>query len=301
MKSAMKTARPNTEKAANQDADAKPKRARPDFKKPFNNDQGKRTKHAEPQGPRDPNIADDWLYGINAIEGQINADPSRIVELWIENTDHSERLRQLAGLADRVGLKAQRVSPQSLTHKLGTDKHQGAAARYRAPELMSESDLTRLAVNAGPQALFLLLDNISDPHNLGACIRSAAAAGVTAVVFPKDKSAGLTPAVLRASAGTAARMPLVSVTNFARAIEVLKEAGVWCYGAAGEAEKSVYQQDLKGPVALVLGSEGEGLRRLSRERCDGLIRIPMASDVESLNVSVATGILLFEVRRQRGV
>ncbi len=297
----MKSAKPNTEKAANQDADAKPKRARPDFKKPFNKDQGNRTNHAEPQGARDPNIADDWLYGINAIEGQINADPSRIVELWIENTDHSERLRQLAGLADRVGLKAQRVSPQSLTHKLGTDKHQGVAARYRAPELMSESDLTRLAVNAGPQALFLLLDSISDPHNLGACIRSAAAAGVTAVVFPKDKSAGLTPAVLRASAGTAARMPLVSVTNFARAIEVLKEAGVWCYGAAGEAEKSVYQQDLKGPVALVLGSEGEGLRRLSRDRCDGLIRIPMVSDVESLNVSVATGILLFEVRRQRGV
>jgi 23S rRNA (guanosine2251-2'-O)-methyltransferase len=297
----MKSAKSNVEKPATPDTDAKPKRARPDFKKPFNKDHGNRTKHAEAREPRDPNIADDWLYGINAIEGQINADPSRIVELWLENTDHSERLRQLAGLADRVGLKAQRVSPQSLTHKLGTDKHQGAAARYRAPELMSESDLTRLAVNAGSQALFLLLDSISDPHNLGACIRSAAAAGVTAVVFPKDKSAGLTPAVLRASAGTAARMALVSVTNFARAIEVLKEAGVWCYGAAGEAEKSVYQQDLKGPVALVLGSEGDGLRRLSRERCDGLIRIPMASDVESLNVSVATGILLFEVRRQRGV
>ena len=294
----MKSAKPHQENAATQDAGAKPKRARPDFKKPDTKDQGNRPKNAE---PREPNIADDWLFGINAIEGQINDDPIRIVELWIENTDHSERLRQLAGLADRVGLKAQRVSPQSLTHKLGTDKHQGAAARYRAPELMSESDLARLAVNAGPLALFLLLDNISDPHNLGACIRSAAAAGVTAVVFPKDKSAGLTPAVLRASAGTAARMPLVSVTNFARAIEVLKEAGVWCYGAAGDAEKSVYQQDLKGPVALVLGSEGEGLRRLSRERCDGLIRIPMVSEVESLNVSVATGILLFETRRQRGV
>jgi 23S rRNA (guanosine2251-2'-O)-methyltransferase len=248
---------------------------------------------------QDAHAADDWLYGIHAVEAQLRADPSRIVELWIEAAANNPRLLALQDLAQQMGVRSQRVSVQGLTHKLGNDRHQGVAARYRAPALLGESDLVRIAEAAGPQALFLLLDNISDPHNLGACIRSAAAAGASAVVFPKDKSAGLTPAVLRASAGTAARMQLVSVTNLARALELIKQAGVWCYGAAGEAEKTVYQQDLRGPIALVLGSEGDGLRRLTRERCDGLLKIPMAHEVESLNVSVAAGIFLFEARRQR--
>jgi 23S rRNA (guanosine2251-2'-O)-methyltransferase len=154
---------------------------------------------------------------------------------------------------------------------------------------------------AGSDALFLVLDGVTDPHNLGACLRSAAAANVTAVIVPKDRAVGLTPVVRRASAGGADRVPLVAATNLARAMRTLKDAGVWITGLAGDTEQSIYDVDLKGPVALVLGSEGEGMRRLTRENCDFVARIPMPGSMESLNVSVATGVVLFEALRQRSL
>jgi 23S rRNA (guanosine2251-2'-O)-methyltransferase len=244
-------------------------------------------------------MSQDWMYGINAVEGQLLSDAERVLELMVDANARNPRLTQLVQLAAKAGLRAQPVPAQILAQKCGSDRHQGIALRYKMAELLSESDLTGLAKRAGSTALFLVLDGVQDPHNLGACIRSAAASGATAVVFPKDKSAGLTAVAHRASAGTAAKMPIVQVTNLARALEFLKDAGVWCYGAAGETNTLLFQTDLKGPVALVLGNEGDGLRRLTRERCDGLVKIPMAAGVESLNVSVAAGIMLFEVVRQR--
>jgi 23S rRNA (guanosine2251-2'-O)-methyltransferase len=151
----------------------------------------------------------------------------------------------------------------------------------------------------GPRTLLLLLDGVTDPRNLGACLRTAEAAGVQAVIVPRDRSANMTPVVASAAAGAAESLPLIAVTNLARSMQELREAGVWIAGAAGEAEKTLYEIDLTGPIAWALGAEGEGLRRLTRERCDVLARIPLHGQVESLNVSVATGICLFETQRQR--
>jgi 23S rRNA (guanosine2251-2'-O)-methyltransferase len=254
---------------------------------------------AKTSAPKPPSNNNDWLYGINSVEGQLRADVRAILELLIDAGARSPRLDELAALAKLQGLSAQKVSAEVLSKKAGSERHQGIAARYRLPELLSESDLLRLAEKAGADALFLVLDAVQDPHNLGACIRSAAAAGATAVIFPKDKSATLTAVAHRVSAGTAAFMPLVQVTNLARALETLKQAGVWCYGAAGEGAANLYDTNFRGATALVLGNEGDGLRRLTREICDGLVRIPMQANVESLNVSVAAGVMLFEVRRQR--
>jgi 23S rRNA (guanosine2251-2'-O)-methyltransferase len=244
-------------------------------------------------------MSQDWMYGINAVEGQLSSDAGRVLELWVELGSKNPRLAELIALAAKAGIVAQKTSAQELAKKCDSDRHQGIALRYKMAELLAEADLARLANNAGASALFLVLDGIQDPHNLGACIRSAAASGCTAVIFPKDKSAGLTAVAHRASAGTAAKVPVVQVTNLARALEILKEAGVWCYGAAGETKTLLYQTDLRGAVALVLGNEGDGLRRLTRDRCDGLVKIPMAPGIESLNVSVAAGVMLFEAVRQR--
>jgi 23S rRNA (guanosine2251-2'-O)-methyltransferase len=172
-------------------------------------------------------------------------------------------------------------------------------ARYNAPAALPDSALAGLVEAAGRNALVLVLDGVTDPHNFGACLRSAEAAGVTAVVVPKDRAVGVTPTVRRASAGAADRVPIVAATNLARALKALKEAGVWLVGLAGDTDQSVYSVDLDGPIAVVLGGEGEGMRRLTRENCDFVAKIPMQGDIESLNVSVATGIVLFEALRQR--
>jgi 23S rRNA (guanosine2251-2'-O)-methyltransferase len=188
--------------------------------------------------------------------------------------------------------------PRALLDKVSAHaRHPGVAAHYEAPAAKSEHDLADLL--DADDALFLVLDGVTDPHNLGACLRSAAAAGVAAVVVPKDRAVGITPVVRRASAGAVDRVPLVEVTNRARALRELKDAAVWLTGLAGEADASLYDMDLRGKVALVVGGEGEGMRRLTREACDHLARIPMPGGMESLNVSVATGIALFEAVRQR--
>lgn len=241
----------------------------------------------------------DWLLGPNAVEAQLDADPSRILELYVEDGKRSARVQELLERARKLGLAAQPVSRSNLDRRAGSDRHQGLAARARMPEALDEADLLRLIDAASEPALILVLDGVQDPHNLGACIRTAAAAGALAVMVPKDRAVGLTATVLRASAGMAARLPLVRVTNLARALETLKKAGVWVGGAAGVASDTLYAADLRGPTALVLGSEGEGLRELTRKTCDFLWRIPMHEGVESLNVSVAAGIFLFEARRQR--
>lgn len=242
----------------------------------------------------------DLLIGIHAVEAALQHDAANIIELYVDGGSSNDRLKQLVALADKLGIRAQARAPKALD-KLGSGgRHQGIVAVYRTPPPRSENELPELIETAGTTALFLVLDGVTDPHNLGACLRSAAAANVTAVIVPKDRAVGITPVVRRASAGAADRVPLIAATNLARTLRDLKDAGIWLTGLAGDAETSVYTLDWTGPTALVLGSEGEGMRRLTRDQCDHLASIPMPGTMESLNVSVAAGIVLFEALRQRG-
>lgn len=245
-------------------------------------------------------MSNELLIGIHAVEAALNHDVGNLVELYIESGTQNARVKELGERARELGVKPHARDRAALDRMTGGARHQGVVARYNAPAPLPESSLAELADKAGREALFLVLDGVTDPHNFGACLRSAEAAGVTAVVVPKDRAVGVTPTVRRASAGAADRVAIVAVTNLARALKSLKDAGVWLVGLAGETEQPLYAVDLKGPLALVLGGEGEGLRRLTREACDFLVRIPMRGDVESLNVSVATGVVLFEALRQRG-
>jgi 23S rRNA (guanosine2251-2'-O)-methyltransferase len=244
-------------------------------------------------------MSGELLYGIHSVDSALTHDPGNILELYIEADSQNARLKELSDRARDLGVKPHSRPREALDRMTGGACHQGAVARYRAPPPRSESELPVLVENAGKDALFLVLDGVTDPHNLGACLRSAEGAGVTAVISPKDKAVGITPTVRTASAGAADRIPFVAVTNLARALKALKEQGVWLVGLAGDAEQDFYAVDLKGPIAIVMGSEGEGMRRLTRESCDFVARIPLRGSVESLNVSVATGVALFEVLRQR--
>ena len=245
-------------------------------------------------------MSNELLIGIHAVEAALDHDVANLVELYVENGSQNARVKALAERARDLGVKPHAREREALDRMTGGARHQGVVARYKAPPPRAESDLAALVEQAGADALLLVLDGVTDPHNFGACLRSAEAAGVTAVVVPKDRAVGVTPTVRRASAGAADRVPIVAATNLARTLKALKEAGVWLVGLAGEATQSVYAVDLKGPIALVLGGEGEGMRRLTREACDFVAKIPMRGDIESLNVSVSTGIVLFEALRQRG-
>lgn len=244
-------------------------------------------------------MSHELLVGINSVEAALSHDPKNIVELFIETGSANARLKELSERARDLGVKPHGRTRELLDRMTGGARHQGVVAQYRAAPPRSEADLATLVEAAGREALVLVLDGVTDPHNLGACLRSAEAAGVTAVVVTKDKAVGITPIVRRASAGAADRVPFIAATNLARTLRALKEMGVWLVGLAGEDAQNFYAVDLKGPIALVVGSEGEGLRRLTREQCDFLAQIPMRGSVESLNVSVATGVALFEVLRQR--
>jgi 23S rRNA (guanosine2251-2'-O)-methyltransferase len=244
-------------------------------------------------------MSNELLIGIHAVEAALNHDVANLVELYIENGTQNARVKELGERARELGVKPHARDRAALDRMTGGARHQGVVARYNAPAALPDSALAGLVEAAGRNALVLVLDGVTDPHNFGACLRSAEAAGVTAVVVPKDRAVGVTPTVRRASAGAADRVPIVAATNLARALKALKEAGVWLVGLAGDTDQSVYSVDLDGPIAVVLGGEGEGMRRLTRENCDFVAKIPMQGDIESLNVSVATGIVLFEALRQR--
>lgn len=246
-------------------------------------------------------MSETWIVGINPVAGALDNDVERVRELRVEQGSRNPRLIELVEQARRSRVEVRQVRRAELDRVAGKHaRHQGIAARYEAPAALSEADLPALLEKGGRSALFLVLDGVTDPHNLGACLRSAAAAGATAVIVPRDRAVGITPTVRRTSAGGADRVPLVQATNLARALRVLQEGGVWLTGLAGDADRDIHDVDLAGPVGVVMGSEGEGMRRLTRETCDFLARIPMPGDMESLNVSVATGIVLFEAVRQRG-
>ncbi|KRB08859.1 23S rRNA (guanosine(2251)-2'-O)-methyltransferase RlmB [Lysobacter sp. Root690] len=246
-----------------------------------------------------------WIAGINAVAASIEHDASNVREVLIEAGAKNPRLTEIETAARRADIDVRRVATNALEGVVGNLRHQGVVARYAAAKTWNENELEGLVEAAEGKALILILDGVQDPHNLGACLRSAAAANATAVIIPKDKSVQVNATVRKTSAGAADSIPVIPVTNLARAMRDLQQLGVWIYGLAGEAEASLYSIDLKGNVALVLGGEADGLRRLTRENCDQLVKIPMpggnaASGVESLNVSVASGVTLFEAVRQRG-
>ncbi len=240
-----------------------------------------------------------WVAGINAVAASLAHDAGHVREVLVEAGAKNPRLAEIERAARDAGIAVRKVNVQALEGAAGGVRHQGVVARYEAAHTWDEGDLPELIEAAAGRALLLVLDGVQDPHNLGACLRSAAAAGVTAVVIPKDRSAPVNATVRKTSAGAADRLPVVRVTNLARTLRAIRDLGVWAYGLAGEAEGTLYALDLTGNVALVLGGEGEGLRRLTREHCDGLVRIPMPGEMESLNVSVAAGVALFEAVRQR--
>jgi len=239
------------------------------------------------------------LIGFHAVVARLRADPGSVVEILVDESRHDARLADVLRLAETAGARVLKVPAKRLDGFYGGGRHQGIVARVEARDEQASLDdvLDRLA----EPALLLVLDGVTDPHNLGACIRVADAAGAHAVIVPKDRSAGLSPTVSKVASGAAESVPFLPVTNLARTLDALKERGIWVIGTSGEATEELYAADLPEAVAWVLGSEGEGMRRLTRERCDLLVRIPMHGQVESLNVSVAAGVCLYESRRRRGV
>jgi 23S rRNA (guanosine2251-2'-O)-methyltransferase len=240
-----------------------------------------------------------FVYGLHAINAVLERSPQRVLELWVAEKRDDLRTRELRERAEGAGVRIQAVNGEALVKLVGDVTHQGAVAAVRPLPGWDEHDLIDSLSQTAGDALLLILDGVTDPHNLGACLRTAEAAGAHAVLIPKDRAAAVDGVVRKVAAGAAEFVPVASVTNLARAIDLLKERGIWVVGTDGEAAQSLYGADLKRPLALVLGAEGQGLRRLTRERCDFLVRIPMSGQVESLNVSVAAGVALFEARRQR--
>lgn len=240
----------------------------------------------------------EMVFGLHAVEAIMQRQPERVKELWVLKGREDERLSRIIELAQQFGVRPQMAARKVLDDKSESSQHQGVVARCTPEPVKGEHELEQLL--DGVETPFLLvLDGVTDPHNLGACLRSADAAGVHGVIVPKDRSAGLGPIVRKVAVGAAESVPLFQVTNLARTLRALQERGIWIVGAAGEATHTVYQSKLTGPLAIAMGAEGKGLRRLTREHCDDLISIPMAGAVSSLNVSVATGICLFEAVRQR--
>jgi 23S rRNA (guanosine2251-2'-O)-methyltransferase len=238
------------------------------------------------------------VFGLHAVLAALRRWPVQVQSLWVDAGRRDARIREILDAARKARVPVERVDGEALDRLCPGERHQGVVAACEAPEPVTEADLPDLVARAG-NPLLLVLDGVTDPHNLGACLRTADAAGVTAVIVPRDRAAGLTPVARKVASGAAESVPFVQVTNLARTLDQLKEAGVWVVGTSDDAPQTLYQADLKGPLALVLGAEGQGMRRLTRERCDLLIHIPMHGAVESLNVSVATGVCLFEAVRQR--
>jgi 23S rRNA (guanosine2251-2'-O)-methyltransferase len=239
------------------------------------------------------------LPGIHTVASLLRWQPQRAQSIWLEQNKSNQRIEQLIGHANKLGIAVQQVQRAKLDLLCEGTQHQGIAASCTPTPLVDEQDLVTQIANASTPPLILILDEVSDPHNFGACLRTADAAGVYAVVVPQRNSAPLSPTVHKIASGATLRLKISKTTNLARFIDAIKKSGVWVYGAAGEASTSIYQSNLTQASAIVMGAEGQGLRRLTQERCDQLYSLPMLGGVESLNVSVATGIFLYEAVRQR--
>lgn len=240
------------------------------------------------------------ISGLHAVSAALRHQKEQLLELWVDRKRQDRRMQEIMALVQDTGIPVHALPRSEMDLRFPDLHHQGVVARCRSLPAGNEKSLEQLLAALQEPPFLLVLDGVQDPHNLGACLRSADAAGVHAVIVPKDRAVGLTSVVRKAASGAAETVPFVQVTNLSRTLRQLQGQGIWLVGLAGEAQESLYQRDLTGPLALVMGAEGKGLRRLTREVCDFLVRLPMRGSVESLNVSVAAGICLYEALRQRG-
>ncbi len=236
------------------------------------------------------------MFGFHAVLARLRADPKSVVEIFLDETRNDARGKDLVAIAERAGVRVMRVPTKRLDGFYGGGRHQGVVARV---EVKNVADDLNQILEQVKNPLLLVLDGVTDPHNLGACLRVANAAGAHAVIAPRDRAAGITPVVSKVASGAAEATPYLMVTNLARTLAEIKERNIWVVGADERADKTLYEADLPRSIAWVLGAEGEGMRRLTRESCDLLVRIPMRGEVENLNVSVSAGICLFESVRRR--
>lgn len=241
------------------------------------------------------------LIGIHAVSSALKAAAGDVEWIRIAADSKNKRLMELESRAHGSGIEVIKSRPSELDKLSGQQRHQGVVAGFRGSNIAAEGRLEAVLDSIEDTPLVLVLDGVQDPHNLGACLRTADAAGVHLVVICKDRSAGITPVVRRAASGAAETLAVIQATNLARVLRTLKKRGIWLAGTSDEADDSLYSTDLTGPLALVMGNEGSGIRRLTSELCDYLVSIPMAGQVESLNVSVATGVCLYEINRQRKI
>lgn len=243
-------------------------------------------------------MSGEFVFGWHAVEAVLKREPGRLQQVWIQTGRQDRRVKTITEALDELGVRWAVVHRRELDERVG-GVHQGVVAEVNESREWTEDDLLAQLAGSDKPPFLLVLDGVTDPHNLGACMRTCDAVGVQAVIAPKDKSASLTAVARKVACGAAEFVPFVRVTNLARFLRTLKDQGVWLIGAAGEAKVTLYQADFKGPVALVMGAEGKGMRRLTQDHCDQLINIPMLGHVDSLNVSVATGVCLYEALRQR--
>jgi 23S rRNA (guanosine2251-2'-O)-methyltransferase len=239
------------------------------------------------------------LFGLHSVQAALDYSPKKIHKAWVDSGRQDKRLGQVVDDLLALGIEPEKVDRKRLDRLADNNNHQGIVIEVEMPGELSESDLKTAVENLSETALFLVLDNVQDPHNLGACLRTADATGVHGVIITKDNATGITPTVCKVASGAAETVPVYQVTNLSRTLRWLKGEGLWIMGAAGETAQTIYKSDFTVPMALVVGTEGKGLRRLTKEQCDVLVSVPMLGQVESLNLSVATGVLLYEAVRQR--
>jgi 23S rRNA (guanosine2251-2'-O)-methyltransferase len=239
------------------------------------------------------------LFGIHAVQAALDYSPQKISRAWVDGQRQDARLKQVVDDLLALGVQPEKTERKKLDRMADGKNHQGIVVAVELPAMLSEDQL-KLDVQALTEpAFYLVLDQVQDPHNLGACLRTVDAVGAHGIIVTKDNAAGITPTVCKVASGAAETVPVYQVTNLARVLRWLKEQNIWVMGAAGEAEQTIYDMKLDMPLALVMGAEGSGMRHLTRQHCDFLVKIPMAGQVESLNVSVAAGVLLYEVFRQK--
>ena len=239
------------------------------------------------------------IFGLHSAQAALAYSPEKIAKIWIDGQRSDQRLLKIIEELAELKIVPEKTDRKKLDRLAEGNNHQGIVLEVQLPSELPESELKDAVLSLDKRALFLVLDNVQDPHNLGACLRTADATGVQGVIITKDNAAGITPTVRKVASGAAETMPVYQVTNLARTLRWLKEQGIWIAGAAGEAQQTVYEADFTVPLAIVVGAEGSGLRRLTKEQCDFLIKLPMSGKVESLNLSVAAGVLLYEAVRQR--
>jgi 23S rRNA (guanosine2251-2'-O)-methyltransferase len=239
------------------------------------------------------------VFGLHAARALLKERPERATRLIVQKGREDARASEIVRLARAANIPVDSRDTKELDRLSGAERHQGVCLYVKPAGVLGEGALDDLLDKLTEPPFLLVLDGVQDPHNLGACLRSADATAVTAVIVPRDRAAGLSPVVRKVASGAAETVPLIQVTNLSRTLKQLKERNIWVIGTDDEVDKSIYEMNLKGPLALVLGAEGPGLRRLTKENCDALAKIPMLGAVESLNVSVATGVVLYEALRQR--